>query len=310
MAGAVIGVVVMATLVIGLGLWSTLESRPTSSGADRRLVRAAGWRRLFCLNTLHTYVYARWSELYVRLGRWALPYLMPGTKRWLADRYHGKVLTHDLARAIITIEKDIPLRDLEQIIPYDHARDLILNGPTEIVVDECACRQNVANPCTPTQVCMVIGQPFVDFALAHHPKTSRRLTRAEALALLEAEHKRGHVHSAWFKDATMGRFYAICNCCKCCCGGIEAMRKYAVPVVASSGYVAIVDAGLCSACGACAEACPFGAISLNGSGALVDWKTCMGCGICEGRCPRRAISLNRDLRKGIPLDVRLLVQEH
>jgi hypothetical protein len=39
---------------------------------------------------------------------------------------------------------------------------------------------------------------------------------AEALDLLRAEHERGHLHSAWFKDVMLNRFYAICNCCKCC----------------------------------------------------------------------------------------------
>ena len=35
----------------------------------------------------------------------------------------------------------------------------------------------------------------------------------------------------------------------------------------------------------------------------------MGCGVCVGRCPIEAMTLVRDERKGIPLDVRLLVQE-
>jgi ferredoxin len=154
---------------------------------------------------------------------------------------------------------------------------------------------------------MVIGQPFVDFTIDHHPNSSRRLTQAEALELLEAEHKRGHLHTAWFKDACLDRFYAICNCCKCCCGGIEAMVKYGAPTMVSSGYVAKVDEANCTACGACEDACAFKAIKMNGS-ATVNWEKCMGCGVCQGQCPSEAISLVRDERKGIPLDIRLLVQ--
>ena len=141
--------------------------------------------------------------------------------------------------------------------------------------------------------------------MEHHPKTSRRLSQAEAVELLEAEHERGHLHSAWFKDVLLGRFYAICNCCKCCCGGIEAMRKHGVPMVASSGYVAHVDEAACTTCGACEEACPFGAIRMNGTAAL-DWQACMGCGVCVDSCPSQALSLVRDEKKGMPLDVRLL----
>ena len=35
----------------------------------------------------------------------------------------------------------------------------------------------------------------------------------------------------------LGRFYAICNCCKCCCGAMQAHLN-GVPMLASSGYVA------------------------------------------------------------------------
>jgi heterodisulfide reductase subunit A-like polyferredoxin len=124
--------------------------------------------------------------------------------------------------------------------------------------------------------------------------------------LLRAEHERGHVHTAWFKDACLDRFYSICNCCKCCCGGIEAMVKYGSPVIASSGFVAQVDDSACQACGRCATACPFGALSVNGH-AQVNWDKCMGCGVCEGQCSNAAISLVRDDRKGVPLDLRVLV---
>jgi Pyruvate/2-oxoacid:ferredoxin oxidoreductase delta subunit len=271
-----------------------------------RFMQEAGLKRNLTLNSLHGYVYGRWVKEYVNLlFNHIVPRLGPRGKSWLADRYHGKVLTPEQARAIITIDRDIPVRDLEQIIPYSTARDLVLKGPPEVVVFQCGCRQNRDNPCLPIEVCMVIGQPFVDFILEHHPQTSRRLTQAEALDLLKAEHERGHLHSAYFKDACLGRFYAICNCCKCCCNGIKAMVKYGAPVVASSGYVVQVDEKLCAACSTCQEACPFEAIQVDKT-AVVNWKACMGCGVCVGQCPNGALSLVRDVLKGIPLDVRLL----
>jgi MinD superfamily P-loop ATPase len=103
----------------------------------------------------------------------------------------------------------------------------------------------------------------------------------------------------------MGRFYAICNCCKCCCGGLQEMRR-GVPMVASSGYVAEIDSDLCTQCGDCVEACPFQAVSDNGEGVVRDWSRCMGCGVCEVKCSTGAVRLVRDERKGISLDVRLL----
>jgi flavoprotein len=152
---------------------------------------------------------------------------------------------------------------------------------------------------------MVVGKPFTDFVLEHNPHSSRRLDRDEALALLEAEHDRGHVHIAWFKDAMLDRFYAICNCCACCCGGIELMRVHDARNLAASGFVAEVDEMQCAGCGTCEEACPFDAIHVNGA-AAVDWAACMGCGVCVGQCVNEALALVRDEGKGIPMDVRAL----
>src|SRR5574341_1524154 len=92
---------------------------------------------------------------------------------------------------------------------------------------------------------------------------------------------------------------------KCCCGGLEGMVKYGMGNIASSGYVARVDTGLCDGCGKCEASCPFGAVKVDGASAVL-WEKCMGCGVCEGQCPRQAVQLVRDERKGVPFDVRML----
>ncbi len=303
MLSTVLLIVVGVFLVLILALWIF--------GERGRLLLPSTWRSLRAggvgLNALHAYVYGRWTNQYISvLIHRLMPRLRDPGKKWLSDHYHGKVLTHEEAEAIINLKKDIPLRDLEQIIPYPTARNLVLKGPPEVAVYECGCRHARPKPCQPTQVCMVVGQPGVDFILEHNPQSSRRLTQAEALELLRAEHERGHLHSAWFKDAMLNRFYAICNCCKCCCGGVEAMTKYGIPMMASSGYVAEVDQELCNMCGACVDACPFDALAADDTRLERNWELCMGCGVCEEQCPTQAISLVRDERKGIPLDVRTL----
>ena len=297
MLGTVALVVLGALLVVILALWIV--------GERGRLMRASTWRLIREGGRLHGYVYGRWTRQYISLLLNHLP-PKPGVGKWFANHYHGKVLTHEHAEAILLSKKDIPLQDLEQIIPYPTARNLVLKGPPEVAAYECVCRHARKERCQPTQVCMVVGQPFVDFIVDHHPQTSRRLTQAEALELLEAEHQRGHVHSAWFKDAMLNRFYAICNCCKCCCGGIQSMTQLGMPLMLSSGYVAEINQELCNRCLVCAEACPFNALSMNGGGLERNWEKCMGCGVCEHECPTQAIALVRDEQKGIPLDVRLL----
>ncbi|MFN2143696.1 MAG: FAD-dependent oxidoreductase [Anaerolineales bacterium] len=66
--------------------------------------------------------------------------------------------------------------------------------------------------------------------------------------------------------------------------------------------IAVVDAELCSRCGQCVEACPYGAISLNGICADVNETLCKGCGTCAGACPSKAVTL-------IKFDDRQLLEE-
>jgi Pyruvate/2-oxoacid:ferredoxin oxidoreductase delta subunit len=114
----------------------------------------------------------------------------------------------------------------------------------------------------------------------------------------------------YYKDAMLGRFYAICNCCSCCpsraeprgCGAMEVQRNGA-PMLASSGYVAQVDTDLCAAFGTCVKFCQFEAIAVDNGYAVVDYEACMGCGVCVAQCAQEAISLVRDPAKGEPLEI-------
>lgn len=53
-----------------------------------------------------------------------------------------------------------------------------------------------------------------------------------------------------------------------------------------------VDPDKCTGCGACVDACPVEAISLNDDVAVVDEDTCTECGLCVDECPNDAISLD------------------
>jgi ferredoxin len=274
---------------------------------------------------LHGYFYARWPYLYIGIGTGEHPLarvfgpLVRGLARLFlpgpaddsdhvtfADTYHGKVVPLEAAKQLVTIEEEISLTDLEQIIPYACARDIVLQNPDHIVVLECPCRASRPNPCQPLDVCLVIGEPFASFVAEHHPRRSRWIAPEEAVEILRAEHERGHVSHAFFKDAMLGRFYAICNCCACCCGAMQAWH-HGTPMLASSGYVSRVAADLCIGCGICADFCQFQALSVGDGVVAVDTIACMGCGACVSKCVEGALSLVRDPARGEPLEIRALI---
>jgi Pyruvate/2-oxoacid:ferredoxin oxidoreductase delta subunit len=225
----------------------------------------------------------------------------------VADGYHGKVVSLDHARQLVQIDQPVELPDLEQVIPYVRARALIQQHPDQIIVMPCPCRAAKENPCQPLEVCLVVGEPFVSVLLECHASRARRITQAEAAQILAREDARGRVHHAFFNDPMLGRFFGICNCCSCCCAAIKAHR-HGTPVLASSGYVAQVDKSECRACNNCQAFCQFEALrSLNGA-AYVAQEACMGCGICVSKCAQEAITLRYDPGRGVPLDVRALLQ--
>jgi ferredoxin len=279
---------------------------------------------------LHGYVYGRWPYGYIGLatGERRLPSALApvvraaerlflrtrdgrdpaARKRRFADRYHGKVVPTEAAEQLVTLDRPIALSGLEKIVPYATARDIVLTDPDHIVALECPCRSVRDDPCLPLDVCLIVGEPFAGFVIAHHRKKARWITQEEAVGILRAERDRGHVHHAFFKDAMLDRFYAICNCCSCCCGAMQAWHS-GTPMLASSGYVSRVAAEACVGCGRCAEVCPFDAIEMDGERARVDADRCMGCGVCVATCTNGALALARDPSKGEPLRVRDLIEE-
>jgi ferredoxin len=276
------------------------------------------------------YIYAGYTYLYISIGKGEHPLspklakisgvfsriFLPRLNRngsnekpagaTVADSYHGKVVPLDAAKQLVTVGEEVRLENLEQIIPYGQARDIVLTNPDHIVALECPCRAAKEYSCKPMDVCLIVGEPFASFVNEHHPGRSQWIDSGEAIDILCAEEERGHVHHSFFKDAMLGRFYAICNCCACCCGAMEAQRR-GTPMLASSGYISYVDEDLCIGCGDCNDYCQFFALSVDNGYAVIDQDACMGCGVCVSHCDQGAISLSLDPARGEPLEIMNLI---
>lgn len=269
---------------------------------------------------IHGYIYIHWPYLYIGAGLGEHPLarilrplgkLFPAkndsTEAKIAPGYHGKVVPLDAAKQLVSVKEDIRLDNLEQIIPHEHAKDIVLKNPDHIAVLECPCRASRSQPCQPLDVCLIVGEPFASMVIEHHPQRSRWISSDEAIDILKAEQERGHVSHAFFKDAMLERFYAICNCCSCCCGAMQISRG-GDPMIISSGYVCVVDTDTCEGCGTCVEFCQFDAISTDVGYAQVDSGACMGCGVCVAHCPNGAVALERDQTKSEPLIIQELIE--
>ncbi|RME38740.1 MAG: 4Fe-4S dicluster domain-containing protein, partial [Thermoflexia bacterium] len=120
---------------------------------------------------------------------------------------------------------------------------------------------------------------------------TRPIPKEEALAVLRRAEEAGLVHTT---GNFRGRHYYICNCCPCCCAVLRGLTEFGVPAaVAHSGFRAAVDGEACLGCGACADRCPMGALSVPEGVAVVDPNRCIGCGVCALACPADALHLER-----------------
>lgn len=196
----------------------------------------------------------------------------------------------------IPVEAQLP--DPRQVVPLDIASELV-RSQRVVGISECYCRAMKdfqGEHCEkPRETCFVFNEfaeSLIDQGIA------RRLDLPEALSILVGAEKAGLVHNA---DNFQGQIRSLCNCCSCCCPGLQAAVRGQKNVQAVSRYVVSFTAERCEHDYACVQACPIDAIRQDGGDPLINLETCFGCGQCVPACPSGALSmLVRTHTPGVP----------
>lgn len=146
----------------------------------------------------------RLIHLYLWLARLTRVPLLGRIVRWVANVYakmghSGYYLTLKEAEQIIDISTDVSL------------------GP-------CSCRQEFHNCTYPLMSEIVLGNGLNEVYAARR-KDFHVISKEEAKEIVRQAHEKNLTQSIM---RCGDRFYAICNCCKCCCVPTRLHQQYGI----------------------------------------------------------------------------------
>ena len=233
-----------------------------------------------------------------KLGMWLGR--QPGLSRVLSPAFSSKI--HQVT--VLPVNEPIPQAG-QAVLPYTLLEQLVERASARFIMNECVCRSQEHCHSHPIDLgCLFLG----DGAARIHPSLGRLCDVDEARQHLQRGLQSGLyplIAHTVLDALTLGipyrRMLTVCFCCDCCClvqrglrHGPASLRKAIQPL---PGLTVTVGEE-CAACGECVEACPVGAISMNGHGAEIG-PACKGCGICLHYCPQDAIRLSLERNKDV-----------
>ena len=194
-----------------------------------------------------------------------------------------------------TIPVSKSIQPEHNVSTFDEVKALLEQADEPFVIIDCICRKKKSlegSTCKVTdrrETCLAVG----DMArMARHGNLGRKITREEAIEIIEQNQKQGLV----LQPSNTQKAEFICSCCGCCCGMLRMQQSLPKPVdFWAANFYATVDRDACESCGVCVKRCQVGAMSIAGrkQPARVDRNRCIGCGICVPACPARSISLTK-----------------
>lgn len=93
-----------------------------------------------------------------------------------------------------------------------------------VALGSCDCRKAFGNCDNPVDAEILLG-PSRHVLLETMPQDTYEITKVQAKEILREGHQRGLIHTIL---KCRGDFYAICNCCTCCCVPLRLSKQYGI----------------------------------------------------------------------------------
>jgi Pyruvate/2-oxoacid:ferredoxin oxidoreductase delta subunit len=140
----------------------------------------------------------------------------------------------------------------------------------------------------PMEVCMWFGKA-AEYTIER--LGGRRLSKPEAMALLDQAEEAGLVHMS---RNTSDEIDFLCNCDRWHCEVIKGVLQQPKPGwVFNSGFQPVADPEICTGCEICIGRCPAEALAMDDRNLpQANLDRCFGCALCASGCPEAAIAMN------------------
>ncbi len=100
----------------------------------------------------------------------------------------------------------------------------IVDSAAGVALGPCTCRTVFKNCDNPISAEVLLG-PTRHIFVEHMPHDSREISKDEAKDILRDCHKKGLIQTI---IKCRGDYYAICNCCMCCCVPLRLSKQYGI----------------------------------------------------------------------------------